>query len=57
MREIRELIVRRATENPSWGYCGVRGALRELGHRVVRSTIAKVLKEHGIQPALNRPSA
>ena len=50
MREIRELVVRMAEENPSWGYARIQGALRHLGHRVARSTIARVLKEHGIEP-------
>ena len=55
MREIRALVVRMAEENPSWGYARIQGALKHLDHRVARSTIAKVLKEHGIQPAPDRP--
>ena len=55
MREIRELTVRMAEENPSWGYARIQGALRHLNHRVARSTIAKVLKEHGIKPSPDRP--
>ncbi len=55
MMEIRELIVRMAEENPSWGYTRIQGALKHLDHRVARSTIAKVLKEHGIQPSPNHP--
>jgi transposase InsO family protein len=55
MKEIRELIVRMAEENPSWGYARIQGALRHLGHRVARSTIAKVLKEHGIHSSPDRP--
>ena len=55
MREIRGLIVRMAKENASWGYARIQGALRHLGHRVARSTIAKVLKEHGIKPSPDRP--
>ena len=57
MKEIRELIARMATENSTWGYARVQGALKELGHRVARSTIAKVLKEHGIRPAPERPTS
>jgi transposase InsO family protein len=55
MKEIRGLIVRMAEENPSWGYARIQGALRHLDHRVARSTIAKVLKEHGIHPSSDRP--
>jgi transposase len=51
MREIRELIVRMSEENPSWGYARIQGALKHLGHRVARSTIAKVLREHGLKPS------
>ena len=55
MREIRELVVRMAEENPSWGYARIQGALKHLDHRVARSTIAKVLKEHGLKPSPDRP--
>jgi len=55
MREIRELTVRMAGENSSWGYARIQGALRHLNHRVARSTIAKTLKEHGIKPSPDRP--
>jgi putative transposase len=55
MKEIRELIVRMAEENPSWGYARIQGQLKHLNHRVARSTITKVLKEHGIKPSPDRP--
>jgi len=55
MIEIRELIVRMAEENPSWGYARIQGALKHLDRRVARSTIAKVLKEHGIHSSPDRP--
>ena len=44
-----------AEENPSWGSARIQGALKHLDHRVARSTIAKVLKEHGITHSPNRP--
>ena len=53
--EIRRLVVRMATDNPSWGYTRIQGALKNLGHRVARSTIAKILKEQGIPPSRARP--
>jgi transposase InsO family protein len=53
--EIRRLVVRMATDNPSWGYTRIQGALKNLGHRVARSTIAKILKEQGIPPSRERP--
>ena len=55
MKEIRELIVRMADENPNWGYARIESQLKHLNHRVARSTIAKVLKEHGIKPSPDRP--
>ena len=57
MKAIKALIVRMALENPSWGYCRIKGELKGLGHSVARSTIAKVLKENGIKPAPDRPSS
>ena len=47
---IRELVVRIARENASWGYGRIEGALHNLGHTLSRSTIARILKEHGITP-------
>jgi putative transposase len=57
MREISSLIVRMATENPGWGYTPIQGALKNLGHAVARSTVAKVLKANGLPPAPDRPSS
>ena len=52
--EIRRLVVRMATENPSWGYTRIQGALKNVGHRVARSTIAAILKAEGIPPSGER---
>jgi putative transposase len=49
--EIRQWVVRMATENRDWGYRRIQGALANLGHEVARGTIANVLKEHGLEPA------
>ena len=51
-KDIRELIVRVARENPTWGYTRLRGALKNLGHELGRNTIKRILAEHGIAPAL-----
>src|SRR5207253_9745819 len=57
MKEIASLIVRMATENPTWGYSRIQGALKNLDHRVARSTIARMLKERGIPPVPGRPTS
>src|SRR5499433_873315 len=57
MKTIARLIVRMATENPTWGYSRIQGALKNLDHRVARSTIARVLKQQGIPPAPERPTS
>src|SRR4030095_10476150 len=56
LAEIRHLVVRMATENPSWGYTRIQGALKNVGHRVARSTIAGILKAEGIPPSRERPT-
>ena len=55
MHQIRELVVRLAQENSTWGYTRIRGALANLGHQVGRSTIARTLKSGtaSINPAPN----
>jgi len=52
--DIRELIVRMAKENSGWGYTRIVGAMKNLGHDVGRMTVARVLAEHGIDPAPER---
>ena len=53
-QEIRALIVRMAEDNHTWGYTRIRGALRNLGHRIERNTIKRILKENGVEPAPER---
>jgi putative transposase len=48
LAEIRRLVVRMAGENPTWGCTRIVGALKNVGHRVSRSTVARILKAHGI---------
>ena len=57
LTEIRHLVVRMAEENPTWRYTRIQGALKNLGHQVGRSTIARILKAHGLPPAPQRPTS
>ena len=53
-REIADLAVRMAGENPQWGYTRIQGALANLGHEVARNTVKRILRDHGIDPASER---
>ena len=57
LQEIRRLVVRMAEENPTWGYTRIRGALKNVGHRVGRSTVARILRAHGLPPVPERPTS
>jgi len=54
MREISQLIVRMAVDNPGWGYTRIQGALSNLDYKVGRGTVSNVLKRNGIEPAPER---
>jgi transposase len=47
-------VVRFARENPTWGYDRIQGALANVGHEISDSSVANILKEHGIEPAPRR---
>jgi hypothetical protein len=52
--EIVELVLRLAKESPTWGYGRIQGALANLGHQISDTTVATILKAHGIDPAPER---
>lgn len=56
-QDIRRLVVRMATDNPRWGYTRIQGALKNVGHRVARSTVASILRAEGLPPRRERPTA
>jgi len=49
--EIAELILKLASENRSWGYTRIQGALANLRYEGGRGTIANVLRAAGMEPA------
>ncbi|MBI3843546.1 MAG: transposase [Planctomycetes bacterium] len=54
MKEIEDLVVRMARENPRWGYRRIQGALSNVGHNVAFNTVKRILRSHGIEPAQER---
>jgi transposase InsO family protein len=48
--KIAELVLKIAREN-EWGYTRIKGALQNLGYKVGRGTIQRILRENGIDPA------
>jgi putative transposase len=52
--EVRELIVRLARENTSWGHVRIVGELRKLGIDVSATLVRNVLADAGLPPAPQR---
>jgi len=55
-RDVRDLILRLARENSSWGYLRVAGELRKLGIAVSPSSVRNILVAAGLPPAPRRDS-
>ncbi len=55
-REVRELVLRVARENPSWGYLRIVGELRKLGVAVSATSVRNILAGAGLPPAPRRDS-
>src|SRR5690242_3967264 len=52
---IRALVLRMAHENPRWGYRRIQGELIGLGQRVAASTVWKIMRDAGLDPAPRWP--
>jgi putative transposase len=54
--QVQQLILRLARENPRWGYQRICGELLRLGCQISASSIRRVLRAHGVDPAPRRAS-
>jgi putative transposase len=53
-KEIRELVLRLARENPRWGYQRIVGEMGGLGLRVSATSVRQILRREGLGPAGER---
>jgi putative transposase len=51
---IRKLVIRIATDNPTWGHRRVQGELVRLAHPIAASTVWQILHDAGLDPEPRR---
>ena len=54
---VQALIVRLGSENPEWGYMRIKGELAKLSVKVSASSIRRILRAHGLDPAPRRQAS
>ncbi len=54
--DVRQLVLRLAVENPTWGYRRIHGELVGLGISLAPSSVWNILRRHGIDSAPRRAS-
>lgn len=52
--EMRGLVLKLASENPTWGYLRIKGELRKVGMSVSASTVRRILRAKRVPPAPHR---
>jgi transposase InsO family protein len=52
--EVKQLVLKMARENPTWGYDRIQGALSNLGSDISDTTVGNILRANGIEPAPDR---